>query len=192
MLAPGAFAETTAESGEITDPKTVVNAFHDALISAMKASNYGERAAIIGPAVDANFQVHTISRISLGRNWASLDETQQTEFQSLIRELITSTYSSRFDNFDGQYFTVLNTTEMKRNRKRVKTTLTTKSETVTLDYQLQLVDTEYRIYDIVANGVSDLSLKRSNYAALFKSGGLDAVTEEISNNISENQSDTSS
>ncbi|MBO6556218.1 MAG: ABC transporter substrate-binding protein [Pseudomonadales bacterium] len=189
ILAPAAFAEKTAEAGLTPDPTKVVSAFHDALISAMKASGYEERAAIIGPAVDANFQLHTIARISLGRNWSPLDDTQQADFQNLIRALITSTYSSRFDNFDGQYFTVLDTTEMKRNRKRVKTTLTTKSETVTLDYQLQLIENEYRIYDIVANGVSDLSLKRANYAALFKSGGLDAVTEEISRHIADNDSD---
>lgn len=172
-----------------SDPIQVVNAFHEALTSAMKAPDFESRLSIVGPAVEAHFQVHTISRISLGRNWANLSQEQQADFQSSITELITTTYSSRFNNFDGQVFAITGTEDMKRERKRVKSTLTTKNETVTLDYQLQKVDDDWRIYDIVANGVSDLSLKRSNYGALYKSGGLDAVTAEISQNIADNQPD---
>lgn len=181
VIAPGALAEA--------DPAEVVNAFHEALISAMKAPDYESRLAIVGPAVEANFQVHTISRISLGRNWSTLSEEKKADFQAIITELITSTYSSRFNNYDGQVFAIIGSEDMKRERKRVKSTLTTKNETVTLDYQLQQVDDGWRIYDIVANGVSDLSLKRSNYDALYKSGGLDAVTAEISQNIADNQPD---
>jgi len=181
ILAPRALAEA--------DPVEVVNAFHEALTCAMKAPDYESRLAIVGPAVEAHFQVHTISRISLGRNWATLSEQQQAGFQASIKELITTTYSSRFNNYDGQVFAIVGSEDMKRERKRVKSTLTTKNETVTLDYQLQQVDDGWRIYDIVANGVSDLSLKRSNYGALYKSGGLDAVTAEISQNIADNQPD---
>ncbi|MEK9824157.1 MAG: ABC transporter substrate-binding protein, partial [Gammaproteobacteria bacterium] len=69
---------------------------------------------------------------------------------------------------------------------RVRTTLQTKTESVDLDYQLQLKNGEWRIYDVIANGVSDLSLKRSNYASLFATGGLETVQREIRDNIRRN------
>lgn len=185
LLSPGIKAEE--------DPVEVVNAFHGALIQAMKAPDYDARLAIIGPAVTAHFQVETIARISLGRaQWRNMDEASQGNFKAQITDLITTTYSARFNNYNGQIFSIEGTEDLKRERKRVKSLLTTQSETVTLDYQLQFANDNWLIYDIVANGVSDLSLKRSNYGALLKSGGLDAVTSEISRNILENQSDSDS
>ncbi len=180
LVAPGAGSEA--------GPVTVVNAFHDTLIQAMKNPVYEERVALVRPAINDHFQIHTIARISLGRNWQMLSDTQQSEFQAGLTELITTTYASRFKNYHDQVFTIVGSEDMKRQRKRVNSTLITRDETVSLDYQLQLKDDEWRIYDIVANGVSDLSLRRSSYAALFKNGGLDAVMAEISQNIISNQS----
>ena len=184
ILAPQAVADP--------EPTEVVNAFHDALIRAMRASSYEERLAIVTPAIDACFQVHTISRISLGRHWNTLSEDQQDSFRSQVAQLIASTYSSRFNNYNGQVFDITGVRDLKRQRKRVESVLTTRSKTVSLDYRLQWSEGEWRIYDIVANGVSDLSLKRSGYTALFKSGGFDAVMAEISRDIFDNQSDTAS
>jgi len=53
-------------------------------------------------------------------------------------------------------------------------------------FQLQQEEGHWKIYDIVANGVSDLSLKRSNYSAMFQKGGLLSVRQEILSNIAAN------
>ena len=99
---------------------------------------------------------------------------------------MSSTYASRFKEDNGQVFSITATEPIATNRKRVKSILETSTETVSLDYQLQQEDGTWRIYDIVANGVSDLSLKRSNYSAMFKKGGLESVRQEISSNIAAN------
>ena len=168
-------------------PDAIVDAFHDILINAMQAADYEARAGIIEPAVDQYFHDRTIARISLGLNWKGLTEREQHDYQDLMNDLIVSTYASRFDNFDGQIFAVLDSKPLSTNRVRVKSQLTARTEIVSLDYQLVQDEDSWRIYDIVANGVSDLSLKRSNYAAMFKSGGLIAVRTEIKTNIERNR-----
>lgn len=177
-------AAADADSG----PERVVDAFHNILIEAMQAGDYETRHQILEPAIDKFFHDFTIARISLGLNWKSLSEEEQQHYQKLMNELIVSTYASRFDNYDGQTFAILNSKPLSKSRTRVKSKLTTKEEVVSLDYQLLQDEDTWRIYDIVANGVSDLSLKRSNYAAMFKSGGLAAVEAEISSNIEDNRS----
>ena len=104
-----------------------------------------------------------------------------------MTELISSSYTSRFNDYDGQTFVIVESSSIASNRTRVKSVLNTNSEVVNLDYQLLTRDDTWRIYDIVANGVSDLSLKRSNYAALFASGGLEAVIADIRDSINKNQ-----
>jgi phospholipid transport system substrate-binding protein len=152
----------------------------------MKTRSYEHRLSVVDPAVNDYFQIHTIARISLGRHWRSLSAEDQADFQALLQELVSSTYASRFKEDNGQVFSITGTEPIATNRDRVKSILETSSETVTLDYQLQQEDGSWRIYDIVANGVSDLSLKRSNYSAMFKKNGLESVRQEILSNIAKN------
>ena len=175
----------------VASPEQVVESFHKALISAMQAATDETRRAIVDEAINSHFQVHTIARISLGRNWRTLQRDKQSDYMTLMEELISTTYASRFAKFDNQMFTVTSSSPIASNRARVKSILNTKSELVNLDYQLQFSEESWRIYDIVANGVSDLSLKRSNYAALYADGGLDAVTADIRTSIKKNQEETS-
>ena len=175
----------------LASPEQVVESFHKALISAMQEATDETRRAIVDEAINSYFQVHTIARISLGRNWRTLQSDKQSDYMTLLEELISTTYASRFAKFDNQTFTVTSSSPIASNRARVKSILNTKSELVNLDYQLQFSEESWRIYDIVANGVSDLSLKRSNYAALFADGGLDAITADIRVSIKKNQEKTS-
>ena len=169
-----------------TAPSDVVTAFHTALTTAMKRSSYEQRLSVVEPAVADHFQIHTIARISLGRYWGSLNAEEKSSFQTLLADLVSSTYASRFKDDKGQVFSITATEPIATNRKRVKSILETNTETVALDYQLQQEEGTWRIYDIVANGVSDLSLKRSNYSAMFKKSGLESVRQEILSNIAAN------
>jgi len=152
----------------------------------MQTETYEGRLALVSPAVSKHFEIGTVARISLGRNWQGPSPQQQADYRALLAELVTTTYAFRFDHYDGQVFAVTASEPIGRQRMRVRSTLQTKTESVDLDYQLQLKDGEWRIYDVIANGVSDLSLKRSNYASLFAAGGLNAVQAEIRDNIQRN------
>ena len=168
------------------DPTNRINDFHTVLMTAMQTETYEARLALLSPAINQHFELSTVARISLGRNWQGLSPEQQAAHQALLAELVTTTYASRFDRYDGQVFAVTASEPIGRQRMRVRSTLQTKTESVDLDYQLQLKNGEWRIYDVVANGVSDLSLKRSNYASLFATGGLETVQREIRDNIRRN------
>jgi len=176
------FAETRPQTAE-----DVIEVFHEALLSAMMADSFNERLNIVSPVITNSFSIQTISRISLGRNWRSLSADQQQSYRALMNELVSTTYAARFNNYDDHRFSINVTEPIAKNRTRVRSELRTKTETVNLDYQLQATEDGWRIYDIVANGVSDLSLKRSSYAALFADGGLAAVESDIKASITGNR-----
>lgn len=169
------------------DPADVIEQFHGLLLTSMKQNDDAQRRALMTEAVSRFFRTGTIARISLGRHWRALSAEQKTSFTHLLDELISTTYAARFDQYNGQIFNTGAIEDLGKDRVRVKTTLTTRLETVSLEYQLQRQDDDWRIYDIVANGVSDLSLKRSNYSALFDKGGLEAVETEIRSSLLEHQ-----
>jgi phospholipid transport system substrate-binding protein len=50
---------------------------------------------------------------------------------------------------------------------------------VSLEYLLQQDEQGWRIINVVADGVSDLALKRAEYQRVFAAGGIDGLIAEI-------------
>ena len=75
----------------LASPEQVVESFHKALISAMQEATDETRRAIVDEAINSYFQVHTIARISLGRNWRTLQSDEQSDYMALMEELISTT-----------------------------------------------------------------------------------------------------
>ena len=56
---------------------------------------------------------------------------------------------------------------------------------VQLDYLLHRTGNQWRIVNIIAEGVSDLALKRADYSAFFKSKGFDALLKKLNEKVSQ-------
>lgn len=168
-------------------PETPVQAFNKALISMMKVSSYASRVEDLAPSVEARFDLATLSRIALGRNWRSMPEASQQLVIDNMRDVIVTSYASRFPLYTNQQFEIAQTTPMGDDRATVRVQLQTADEPVTLDYQVIHKDGTWLIYDVVANGVSDLSLKRATYNEAFRDDGLSAVLGTMQSTIAKNQ-----
>jgi phospholipid transport system substrate-binding protein len=189
-LPAGAIALFFCLSAAATDPGILVDEFHAALIRTVQTpGDYAARYRELEKPVTGSFDVATISRIALGRHWRELTADQQATVAGAMTELLVSTYAARFDHFDNQVFQRLESVPLAGGRVQVKTQLTTgQGEVVELDYQLNRRDGRWRIYDIVANGVSDLSLKRTMYSRAFDQGGFAGVISEIRAGIADPES----
>ena len=172
-------AETGSEGlGE--DPSPSIEAFHAALLDAMRSDEtFDARFALLAPVVGELFDVPTIARISLGRTWKSLDEPARAEFVDLLAELIAATYTDRFDSYSGQTFHLLSA-EPARRGWVVKTELEkSDGERVSLDYYFR----GRQVFNVVADGVSDLSLRRADYSSIVKEEGYEQLLAHIRDSI---------
>ena len=169
------------------DPGARVSGFHDELLAAMQSGlDFAGRCEALRDAVSEFFDIATISRISLGRTWRSLDAQSQAEFSDLLQRLIVATYASRFDAYNGQSFHTLSAEAASRGWV-VKTELArSNGETVTLDYYFR----DAGVFNVVADGVSDLSLRRADYNSIVKSDGYAALLEHLRSKIAEFSADS--
>lgn len=176
LLTVGAYAAEEA-------PRVLIEDFHAALIAGMQSTGgFEARLATVAPAVDAAFDVQSIARISLGKSWRAMDAAARADFVALMRELISTTYAGRFSSFDGQRFETEAAQEVRPGRWVVKTRLVrANGEVVTLDYYLR----DGRVFNVVANGVSDLSLRRADYAAIVEQSGLEGLIADVRTSIAE-------
>jgi phospholipid transport system substrate-binding protein len=58
-------------------------------------------------------------------------------------------------------------------------------DTVSFDYQMRQVNGQWQAINIVANGVSDLALKRAQYVSVIKNSGFDELVRKVKQKISE-------
>jgi phospholipid transport system substrate-binding protein len=183
LLAAAAHGQAEADAADPgEDPSPKIESFHSALLGAMRSNDaYDVRFASLAPMVGEVFDVPTIARISLGRTWKSLDEPARAQFCELLEELITATYTDRFDSYSGQTFHLVSA-EPARRGWVVKTELEkSDGERVSLDYYFR----GSQVFNVVADGVSDLSLRRADYNSIVKEEGYDRLLAHIRDSIAE-------
>ena len=175
----GVLAQAAPVSSDADTATGNVEAFHQALVEALDMDQHEAREAHLLPQVKQVFDVQRIAAVSLGRTWRTLTESQQTGFIDLLTTLIVATYADRFDGFNGQRF-VSDATEAVKSGFVVKTRLQRAGgEDVSLHYFLR----DGRIFNVVADGVSDLSLRRADYNSIIKSQGYAALLTHIEDKI---------
>lgn len=170
-----------------SDAGAVIDKLHAALLSAMKGGatlGYKGRYDLIAPTVKSSFDFPTISRIVMGRYWSKLDAKQKAQFIDTFSELSIATYASQFDAYSGEQFKDIGVNELKDGRVVVRSEIVgSDGGTTKLDYLLNRTGGRWEIINVVADGVSDISLKRAEYSAVMRNDGFNALLEKIKGKI---------
>ncbi|MFP3869745.1 MAG: ABC transporter substrate-binding protein [Syntrophobacteria bacterium] len=189
LAVAGIVAYLLAPAASLSAPSAtqVVEELHATLITGMKKADelgYAGRYEQFAPVVTASFDFPFIARIVVGRYWSSFDDRQKATFVETFTRLSIATYAGRFDHYSGESFKTLSEERLPRNRILVKTVLVKASgEEVHLDYILRQTGDEWRIINVVADGVSDLSLKRADYTCFLKNHDFDALVGKLKEKI---------
>jgi phospholipid transport system substrate-binding protein len=165
----------------------VVNGLHDTLLKAMRggsAMGYSGRYKTVESKVKQSYDFPGIAKVVLGRHWAKLTEDQRSRFLEAFERLGVATYASRFDGFSGETFKSLSEETGADGRATVRTELRkSDGDIVKLDYVLNKVGSNWLIVNVIADGVSDLSLKRADYSAVMKSDGIEKLIGKLNDKI---------
>ena len=167
-------------------PESVVERLHEALLRAMMEADslgYQGRYQLLNPILVESFDIRTIGRIVTGRYWKQASENQRTSFMEVFERLMTATYAANFSGFSGEHFDTISV-EQGRSAMIVNTELVTTEDKVELKYMLTGGDQKWQIVNVIAKGVSDLSLKRADYTAVIKKEGFDSLINRLNDKIS--------
>ncbi|MEJ2232451.1 MAG: ABC transporter substrate-binding protein [Syntrophobacterales bacterium] len=166
---------------------TVVEGLHAELLFVMKQAKklgYAGRYQRLAPTVSASYDFPYISKVVVGRYWRSFTAEQKSRFIEVFGNLSIATYANRFDGYSGEGFKTIAAEKLKRGQRLVKTVLIkANGEEIELDYVLHRNKDQWRIINVIAEGVSDLSLKRADYTAYIKKNGFDALLKKLHEKI---------
>lgn len=173
-----------AEVDETEVASKVVTGFQAALLNAMEQGDkltFEQRFELLKPAVLNSHDLTKITRIVVSKEWKKLTIEQKKELTRKFSTLSIASYAHYFDSYSGQSFKVESTKQLSPGQIYVHTFLVLPDDKdVSMDYLLKKKGDEWRIINIITNGVSDLALKRSEYVAVLKKSGFDVLLAELS------------
>lgn len=177
----------TAASAPAADPQQLIQHFQDTLLKAMKQGpqlGYAGRRRLLQPVLDQTFDWEGIARIALGQYWTRLDPAQRSRFVDTFGKLSAATYASRFDSYSGERFSAPEQVKADSGRAIVRSDLTASDgSTVSFSYQLHETGGQWRVVNVIADGVSDLAMKRAEYAGILSSSGFDGLMDRLEQKI---------
>jgi phospholipid transport system substrate-binding protein len=138
-----------------------------------------ERDKRFTPVITAIFDIATMARLAVGPAWKGFSAEQQAAVRDAFARFIVADYASQIKDYSGESFVVDPQTvpETRGGGEVVKTKLLQPGgRTVNINY---LVRGE-RVIDIYLNGtISDLAMRRDEFASIIASGGADALIRRL-------------
>ncbi len=119
-----------------------------------------------------NFDMKAIGRFALGRYWRASSDKEQKEYLDLFQDMIVDVYSKRFSEYDGQKLDVQSVRPEGKSDSIVTSVIIPNSgPKVRVDWRVRYKNNQYRVIDIIVEGVSMALTQRSDFASVIQRGG---------------------
>lgn len=170
-------AGARAQHEEALQAVRKLNAGLQGVLRAANELDYAARYQRLAPLLMESFDFGFMSRQAIGQEWEKLATQQQQTWTDTFGDLTVATYASRFDRSNGQSFETLDAEPAAHGTVMVRSrVLEPGKEAVDLSYRLRPSEGRWRVIDVFLKGsVSELALRRSEYASVLKREGFEAL-----------------
>lgn len=133
------------------------------------------------------FDFPTISRLVVGRPWRSFSAEQRERFVEDFKRLLSASYGNRVGQYEGGEVRVVGARPEPRGDATVRTRIEGgQADGVQVDYRMRKDDDgEWRVIDVVAEGVSLVSSYRSQFGPILSRGGPEELLKRLAQKIVE-------
>lgn len=126
-----------------------------------------------------------IGRFVMGRSWKGLSAEQQTHYTALFQQFLIRQYVPQFRRYNNNYYSILKVIPEDHNRYTVYSSVSNPDGvSLSINYKLHpMPDGNYKIYDVVAEGVSLLNTHRSEFASIVTHEGSEALINMLEQKV---------
>jgi len=126
------------------------------------------------------FDFTTMSKLVLARNWRKMTAQQRTDFVREFKRHLSHTYGTRLDRYDQERVDVYGAQVEQRNDVTVKTRIVGgQFAGAEISYRLRQQAAEWKIIDVVIEGVSLVSNYRSQFQEVLNTGTIDDLMAKL-------------
>lgn len=135
------------------------------------------------------FNFVEMGKRSLGKKrWKERTPEERKAFVDLFGKLLENSYANKLESFSDEKIVYVD--EIVKGRyAMVKTEVVRTNDTVSVDYKLIKSPEEWRVYDLVVEGVSLVKNYRSQFGKIIHNDSFDALMEKLNAKIKELEED---
>ena len=149
-------------------------------VAARDISTFDNRVTALRPLIESTHDLGYMARMTIRSHWNTLDDDQREQFISAFGELSIATYASRFRDLAKVTFRTVNKRQMPHDRVEIQTDLIEdNADSVALNYLLHETAGGWRIINVLADGVSELALKRTQYQQILNTQDFAALVRHL-------------
>lgn len=153
------------------------------------SKKFAQLSDLFSTSVDTNW----MGRFAIGSHWRELSEEQKQNYLTLYSNFLIYSYVPKFREYNNQKLNIRHTSSENTNEFTIHTEIVSKEGKVfRVDYRIH-PDQQgvYKIFDVVAEGVSLITTQRSDFGALLANQGGNFFLNRLKERISEMKASTS-
>lgn len=176
-----------AQAKEVHPAGVLIREATENMLAALKA-NKGQlksNPAIIYQTLENNILQHfdfdQIARLVLGRQWRQATAEQKERFTEAFRQNMVRTYASALQQFSDEDIEIRAVKEPREGRAIVQTRIKQSGRPpIAVDYRLYRdKNNEWKIRDVVIEGISLVMTHRSEYNSFINRNGLEGLLDAL-------------
>ncbi len=128
---------------------------------------------------DSFFDYTELSKRTLGQNWNKLNTKQQEEFISLYKQILENAYADKIVTYTDEKVNFGKETQLTEKTVEVQTVVLTKKADVPINYRVIQKGDEWKVYDVVIEGVSLINNYRNQFREILSNKNPDYLLETL-------------
>ena len=137
--------------------------------------------------VSEYFSFQEMGKRALGRTWKEQTAEKRQEFVRLFTHLLFNTYINRLENYTGSNERVFYDSEkLDGDYALVKThVLYQRNNNISIDYRLHLDEGQWKVYDVVVEGISFVDNYRGQFSSIMTNESFDSLLRRLRRKVDE-------
>ena len=164
-------------------PSDTIRNFYAVLLDTMQhAQQLGARGRYqkLEPVVFRTFDIPYMAKLSIGPGWNALSPEQKKQAAHAYGRYVAAVYATRFDGYSGERLEVTGEQKIRRGTMVQSRIVKSDGEPVSINYMVHDNAVGPQIRDVYVTGtISELATKRSEFAAILRTGGIDGLIASL-------------
>jgi len=171
-----------AQAAATDAPRAVIQGAMNEVIQVLRSKELEQtqRQDRIEEIAYARFDFDRMSRLVLAKNYKKLDTSQREAFAEEFRKHLSLTYGRRVESYSNESIEVGEARLEKNEDVSVKTTvLGGSADGVAIEYRMRESSGEWRVIDVIIEGVSLIANFRSQIQDIIRNEGADQLIDKL-------------
>lgn len=158
-----------AMSASAEEPLKIIENRVDRIVKILGDKSLAEADKVrkLETAADETFDYTYLSKMTLGRSWLDLDENQRIEFVGLYRRLLEKNYMGQLLKYTNEMVVFDRQAMLSENKAEVESNIVSSDKTIPITYRLVRRDDDWKVYDLVIEGVSLVANYRTQFSDIL-------------------------